>query len=120
MIKVKPLQKHCTEKLPTKQVYHINNTLTFYLVCLFQGWDGYRGLPWFPLCLTNMSVFAEDPQIREFPLHCKGLFDNYVDMMRRVGGSKMSIFFHIQGKTCPCRGRQVVKKGLNHVHVVIE
>ena len=29
---------------------------------LFQGWDGYRGLPRLPLCLTNVSVFAEIPK----------------------------------------------------------
>ena len=32
-------------------------------VCLFQGWDGYRGLPGSPLCLTNVSVFAEIPKV---------------------------------------------------------
>ena len=26
---------------------------------LFQGWDGCQGLPQFPLCLANVSVFAE-------------------------------------------------------------
>ena len=38
-------------------------------VCLFQGWNGYQGLPGFPFCLTNVSIFAEDPQSCEFPLH---------------------------------------------------
>ena len=32
----------------------------------------------------------------------------------------MPIFVHIQGKKCPHWGRQVVKKGQNYVHVVIE
>ena len=26
--------------------------------------DGYRGLPWFPLCLTDVSVFAEIPKVK--------------------------------------------------------
>ena len=29
-------------------------------VCLFQGWDGYWGLSGFPLCLTDVSVIAEN------------------------------------------------------------
>ena len=40
--------------------------------------------------------------------------------MRWVGGQKMLILVHVQGSKCPHGGRQVVKKGQNHVHVVIE
>ena len=50
----------------------------------------------------------------------KGSFKNYVDKMRWVGGQKMPILVHVQGYKCPRGGRQVVKKGQNHVHVVIE
>ena len=48
-----------------------------------------------------------------------GSFKNYVDKMRWVGGQKMAILVHVQGNKCPRGGRQVVKKGQNHVHVVI-
>ena len=34
------------------------NLFPCFFVRLFQGWDGYRGLPWSRLCLTNVSVFA--------------------------------------------------------------
>ena len=40
--------------------------------------------------------------------------------MRGVGGQKQSIIVHVQGEKCPCGGTQVVKKGQNNVHVVIE
>ena len=35
----------------------------------------------------------------------KGLFKNYVDKMRLVGGPKMPIFVYIQDKKCAHRGR---------------
>ena len=55
------------------------------------------------------------------PLHqAQGSFKNYVDKMRWVSGQKMPILVHGQGNKCPRGGRQVVKKGQNHVHVVIE
>ena len=37
-------------------------------VC-FKGGMGTGACSGSPLCLTNVSVFAEDPQSREFPLH---------------------------------------------------
>ena len=40
-----------------------------------------------------------------------GSLNNYVDKMRWVGGSKISIFDHAHGLKCPSRCRQVVKKG---------
>ena len=33
----------------------------------------------------------------------KGSFDNYVDKIRLVGGPKMSICVHFQGKQCTCK-----------------
>ena len=40
--------------------------------------------------------------------------------MSRVGGPKNAYFVHSLGKNCPRSGRQVVKKGQNYVHVVVE
>ena len=40
--------------------------------------------------------------------------------MRGVGGRKQSIIVHVHDEKCPCGGRNVVKKGQNHVHVVTE
>ena len=40
-----------------------------------------------------------------------GSFKNYVDKMRRLGGQKMPIIVHIQGKKYPRGGKYVVKKG---------
>ena len=37
-------------------------------VC-FKGGMGTGACPGTTLCLTNVSVFAEDPQSHEFPLH---------------------------------------------------
>ena len=38
-------------------------------VCLFQGWDGYRGLQQFlPLPEERVRIYR-DPQSCEFPLH---------------------------------------------------
>ena len=34
-----------------------------------------------------------------------GTFNNYVDKMRWVGGPKISVFVHVQGKKCPGGGR---------------
>ena len=47
----------------------LNQTCLF--VC-FKGGIGTGACPGSPLCLTNMSVFAEDLQSREFPLHHYG------------------------------------------------
>ena len=38
-------------------------------------------------------------------LHKKGLFKNYVDKMRWVGGQKMPILVHVQGNKCPRGGK---------------
>ena len=34
-----------------------------FFVCLFQGLNGYPGLPRFPLGLTDMFVFTEIPKV---------------------------------------------------------
>ena len=43
-----------------------------YIVCLFQGWDGYRDLPRFPPLPDERVRICRDPQSREFPLHHYG------------------------------------------------
>ena len=49
----------------------------------------------------------------------KGLFNNYMDKMKRRGGQKMSVFVHTQGiKTVHTRGG--VKKLQNSVNVVVK
>ena len=40
-----------------------------------------------------------------FTLHGKRSFKNYVDKMMWVGGQKMPILVHVQGKKCPLGGR---------------
>ena len=45
--------------------FHLTNIWNYMFVCLFQGWDGYRGLSRFPLCLTYVSIFAEIPKVFE-------------------------------------------------------
>ena len=37
-------------------------------LCLFQGWNGYQGLPWFPPLPDERVRICRDPQSREFPL----------------------------------------------------
>ena len=39
------------------------------LVCLFQGWDGNQGLPWFPPLPDGHVRICRDPQSCEFPLY---------------------------------------------------
>ena len=54
-------------------------------VCLFQGWDGYRGLQQFlPLPEERVCIYR-DPQSCEFPLHHYiGLVSNEsADILRR-------------------------------------
>ena len=41
--------------------------ITLFLFVCFKG--GIGTCPGFPLCLMNVSIFAEYPQSREFPLH---------------------------------------------------
>ena len=48
----------------------------------------------------------------------RGSFKNYVDNLRGVAGQKVSIYCLLSGHVEV--GRSVVKKGQNHVHVVIE
>ena len=47
--------------------------------------------PGSPLCLTNVSVFAEDPQSREFPLH------HYSGLGIRTVQNTHFLFVNIQG-----------------------
>ena len=49
-------------------VLSLSNIMVWLFVC-FKGGMGTRACPSSPLCLMNMSVFAEDPQSREFTLH---------------------------------------------------
>ena len=43
--------------------------IDFLVVVCFKSGMGTGACPGSPLWLTNVSVFAEDPQSREFPLH---------------------------------------------------
>ena len=47
-------------------------------------------------------------------------FINYVDKMGLVGGPKMSVFVHFQGKFFPRRDKDVVKKDQNLANVAKE
>ena len=44
-------------------------------------------------------------------LHLQGLFKNYVDNMRWVGGAKIPLFVPVQGERFQHKGRYVIKKG---------
>ena len=48
----------------------------------------------------------------------KGSFKNYIDKMKWVGGQKCLLLSTFNVKNL--HGKLVVKKGKNHVHVVIE
>ena len=43
-------------------------------VC-FKGRNGYRGLPWFPLCLTNRICICRVPQKLVSSLHTTGVYE---------------------------------------------
>ena len=50
----------------------------------------------------------------------KGSFNNHVDKKGWVGGQKFAIFVHIHYIESVHKGRWVVKKEQNYVHVVYE
>ena len=43
--------------------YYRRYASKFLIVCLFQGWNGYWGLPWFPPLPADVSLFAEIPKV---------------------------------------------------------
>ena len=50
----------------------------------------------------------------------KGSFKQYVDKMKWVGGSKITIFLHVHNVKWQPKGSPKVKRGQNYVHVVTE
>ena len=58
------------------------------VVCLFQGWDGYRGLPPFPL-LPDLHI-CRDPQSPEFPLHHYSGLGTYISVIYSICVNKFS------------------------------
>ena len=48
-------------------VFGWNNCMLF--ICLFQGWDGYWGLPLFPTLPDERVCICRDPKSCEFPRH---------------------------------------------------
>ena len=66
-----------------------------------------------------------NPRIEQTPgkmmnVDDRGSFNNHVDKKRWVGGPKLSIFVHVYYIENVHRGRWVVKKEQNYVHVVFE
>ena len=67
--KVKEGDKVPIYNIRGEQRQDIGQTMPFCLFVCFKGRLGTGACPGSPLCLTNVSVFTEDPQSCEFPLH---------------------------------------------------
>ena len=61
-------------------------------VCLFQGWDGYRSLPQFPLFLTDVSVFAEHGIVIGCGVSGRIVPYNAAEVVQRAKSTKLCTF----------------------------